>query len=393
MEAAPIKEMKDSVHGKEGHRILPVAVIFGANSSGKSNLVLALHSMVSMVRNSVKLNPSDKLSQDPFMLDESSFKESTSFEIQFIDNDTIFRYGFEYFTDRIEKEWLFRKIPGKKEHYLFLRENDDIGINKAYFKEGAGKEGATPSNRLFLSLVAQLNGSISQTVLSWFDSVEIILGNTDTSYFEANTIDMITRNEAWKEAAIGFLKSASLGFDDITVVDDDEKQLTNQSPIFSSKGIGGKRLMTRHNVYNSNGDVSRTILFDKKDKESEGTKKLINLSGPLFSILSKGSVLIVDELDAKMHPMLTKKIINLFTSKKTNPNGAQLILTTQDTTLLDISILRRDEIWFTEKDRTDCSSLYALSEFREPDGAKVRNDRSFAKDYLNGRYGGIPLFY
>ena len=115
------------------------------------------------------------------------------------------------------------------------------------------------------------------------------------------------------------------------------------------------------------------------------------MSGPIFDTLLKGKLLIVDELDAKLHPLLTRSILQLFMDAETNPNGAQLIFATHDTNLLNLAYLRRDQIWFTEKDKTESSDLYSLVEFRDETGTKVRNDRSVEKDYINGRYGAIPF--
>ena len=146
---------------------------------------------------------------------------------------------------------------------------------------------------------------------------------------------------------------------------------------------------TQHTVRLKNGEKT-TVFFNEDDMESEGTKKIISLSGPIFDTLKEGSVIIIDELDAKLHPFLTREIIKLFTNKDNNPNGAQLIFATHDTNLLDLSILRRDEIWFTEKDENESSDLYSLAEFKQADGSKIRKDASLEKNYINGRYGAIP---
>jgi hypothetical protein len=125
--------------------------------------------------------------------------------------------------------------------------------------------------------------------------------------------------------------------------------------------------------------------FDLDKHESEGTKKLFAMAGPLVGALKDGKVLVIDELDARLHPMMTREIVNLFNSKQTNPQHAQLIFTTQDTNLLDNRLLRRDQIWFTEKDRQGATQLYSLAEF------KVRNDEAFERNYIQGRYGAVPF--
>ena len=158
--------------------------------------------------------------------------------------------------------------------------------------------------------------------------------------------------------------------------------------------LKGKKIMeakTTHNIYDEQGNVSGIGTFDKDEMESEGTKKVIEMSGPIFDTLRLGKVLIVDELDAKLHPLLTRSILQLFMNPETNPHGAQLIFATHDTNLLNLAYLRRYQIWFTEKDKTESTDLYSLLEFKDENGTKIRNDRSVQKDYINGRYGAIPF--
>ena len=144
-------------------------------------------------------------------------------------------------------------------------------------------------------------------------------------------------------------------------------------------------IYTTHHVYDKEGKVVEKTRFNAERFESNGTNKIISLSGPLFDTLLHGSVLFVDELDAKLHPMLTRAIVRLFMDKETNPKGAQVVFTTHDTHLLDKDYLRRDQVWFTEKDAAEASDLYSLLEFKE------RNDRNFEKNYIQGRYGAIPF--
>ncbi len=148
---------------------------------------------------------------------------------------------------------------------------------------------------------------------------------------------------------------------------------------------------TIHNIYNSAGKVVGQKEFPTDKMESEGTKKMIEIAGPIVDAIRLGQILIVDELDVKLHPFLTRKIISMFMDKDFNNNGAQLIFATHDTNLLNIQYLRRDQIWFTEKDKTDSTELYSLVEFRDEAGNKVRNDRNIEKEYINGRYGAIPF--
>ena len=184
MEAGQIKEHSDSVIERDGFRLLPVAVLYGANSSGKTNVIKAFGTFKRVLNNNVRLNPDESIAYEPFLLDEKSAEAPTTFEIQLLLEDTVYRYGFEYTRKTIEGEWLFeRKIaPGAKEHYLFRREKQDFSISAPYFPEGKGKESATTENRLFLSLVAQLNGQTSQKLIKNVKCCNVISGLDEDGY-------------------------------------------------------------------------------------------------------------------------------------------------------------------------------------------------------------------
>ena len=377
MEAANIQELSDSIMKSGDEKLLPVAVMYGANSSGKSNVLKALKAMRDVMLNSVKLNPKEKLTIEPYSLDLISLTEPTSFEIQFLLNGSKFRYGFDYTTEAIHSEWLYEKRPGEREFELFLRSGDDYKISKTRFAEGLGKQSATPSNRLFVSLVAQLNGKVSQLILDWFSNIDYMSGMNDEGY-AGRTLEMLFLNQNGANDIERFFEEANLGFAKLNVQLDsfDEKKIKSE---------------TIHRLYDDNGNFIGERNFPTEWMESEGTKKIIEISGPIFDAILNGKILIVDELDAKLHPFLTRKIIGLFMNKEVNTQGAQLIFATHDTNLLNLQYLRRDQIWFTDKDKTDSSELYSLVEFKDVAGNKVRNDRNIEKDYINGRYGAIPF--
>lgn len=377
MEAASIQEMSTAVVKSADEDLLPVAVMYGANSSGKSNVLKALKTMRDVLLTSVKLNPKDKLYAEPFSLDLTSTEEPTSFEIQFTLSGSKFRYGFDYTADEILAEWLYEKRVGEREFELFLRSGNEFKISKTRFAEGNGKEGATPANRLFVSLVAQLNGKLSQSILDRFSSIEYISGMDGKEYAD-KTFEMLFLNKEGANEIKQLFSETNLGFKelDIEPEDSDTKKMRAESV---------------HNLYDANGEMVGIRTFAADKMESEGTKKMIEIAGPLVDAILSGKILVVDELDAKLHPFLTRKIIGLFMDKEINKKGAQLIFATHDTNLLNLRYLRRDQIWFTEKDKTDSTELYSLVEFRDETGNKVRNDRNIEKDYINGRYGAIPF--
>lgn len=398
MEASSIKEHKDSVIKSGKYSILPLAVFYGANSSGKSNFIKAVSTMRKMVVTSVKLNDGDTLPYDPFALDLSSETKPTLFEIQFINNDVLYRYGFEYNKKEIVSEWLYEKRFGEKEYELFVRSGDIIDVSAKRFPEGIGKEDSTNANRLFLSLVAQLKGNKSNLIISWFQACNILSG-VDSGGYEGFTLKMFLENLGGADEAQEFFQTLQLGFNKFSVKKVDLSNDALESAPISIKSKLEKILtsgnvvesITSHNVYDENGSVITERSFNKNQMESEGTKKVIEISGPVFDTLGSGKTLIVDELDAKLHPLLTRNIVLLFMNKNINKHGAQLIFATHDTNLLDLDIIRRDQIWFAEKDKMDSTDIYSLIEFKDEDGNKVRNDRDIKRDYIRGRYGAIPF--
>lgn len=398
MQASSIKEHKDSVITKGKYTLLPLAVFYGANSGGKSNFIQAIANMRNMVRRSVRLNESDTLPYDPFALDENSDTLPTLFEIQFINHETLYRYGFEYNKTEIISEWLYEKKFGQKEYELFLRSHDVIDVSVKRFPEGLKKEELTNSNRLFLSLVAQLKGEKANSIMGWFGQCNVLSG-IDSEGYEAFTLKMFLEHLEGAEQAQEFFKTLQLGFTRFSVKKADIPKGTLENipkPLRMQleKDINTGNFVeptTTHNVYDEKGLVIGERSFHKNQMESEGTKKVIEISGPLFDTLNEGKILIVDELDAKLHPLLTRNIALLFMDAEKNAHGAQLIFATHDTNLLDLDVVRRDQIWFAEKDQVESTDIYSLVEFKDEDGKKIRNDRDIKRDYIRGRYGAIPF--
>jgi len=201
------------------------------------------------------------------------------------------------------------------------------------------------------------------------------------------------------EQALSLFQKLKLGFQELMVkesefnVSDLPIDFPDSVKSKLSKDYSGKKMLsikTMHNKYDSQGLIIDSVAFDKDRSESEGTKKIIDLTGPIFDSLLTGKMLIIDELDAKLHPLLTIQLVNLFNKKETNPKNSQLLFATHDTNLLNADLFRRDQIWFTEKDEFEQTDLYNLVEFKLPDGTKVRNDSNLEKNYIRGRYGAIP---
>jgi len=396
-EARGVSELKDHFFTVEKQKLLRSVVLYGANSSGKSNLIKALGKMKSCVMSSVKLNETDELDYAPFLLSSVSENQPTFFEMVFISKNQKFRYGFEYNATEIVSEWLF-EVKKTKETPLFIRTEEGISVFDD-FQEGKNKEEATNNNRLFISLVGQLGGTVSKQILEWFSDCSVISGTNHLRY-EEYSMKMFYKQLPGYSESMQLFQDLKLGFKNVEIIEfefNPEKHLAKDIPDEIKEEIlkrySGKRgieLKIVHNKYNGKGEIIDIISWDKDQYESEGTKKIIDLSGPLFNTLLNGKVLIVDELDAKLHPLITMHIIKLFNSPETNPNNAQLLFATHDTNLLSTEIFRRDQIWFTEKDEIEQTDLYSLDDFVFADGTKVRKDANLEKNYIAGRYGAIP---
>ena len=398
LEAKGISELKTNICTFKAEKILRSMVIYGANSSGKSNLIKALERMREVVLSSVRLNDSDELEYSPFLLSIETDSLPTFFEIIFWKESIRYRYGFEYNLRQIENEWLFAGKSEKSEKALFIRTIEGIAVDAKY-KEGEGIESKTNNNRLFVSLVAQLGGPISKQILEFFKNYNVLSG-LDHNDYKGFTTRMLHKNLNGCEESLELYQKLKLGFQDIKAIESDfnlseiPENLPDELRIKLVKDLTGKRnisLKTVHNKYDKKGDIVDFVLFDKLKNESEGTNKIIDLSGPIFDTLKFGKVLIIDELDAKLHPLITMRIVELFNSPISNTKNAQLIFATHDTNLLGEELFRRDQIWFTEKDEREQTELYSLYDFNLPDGSKVRNDSNLEKNYIRGRYGAIPF--
>ncbi len=376
--------------------LLTSAAIYGANASGKSNLIAALNFMLRFIRTSSKESQIDEpIHVVPFRLDIETEEKPSLFEIVFRHDGMYYRYGFEVTQKRVEREWLFQSLLGK-EARLYTREGDNYIISTK-FKGGQSLKSQTRPNVLFLSVAAQFNNQIAIKLFEWFSSTKVISGLEDIGYRDY-TISKFMSDPVFKENLINLIKGSDLGINSVSPEEldiNDPRVMPQDMPqeikdfIFQASRMNGKEktklpfFRTLHNKKCENGRVE-DILFDMNE-ESEGTQKMFIISGPIINALSKGTVLIIDEIEARFHTLLTKKLINLFNSPETNPSHAQLVFATHDTNLLSNKLMRRDQIWFMEKDEDSVSHLYSLAEL------KIRNDSSFETDYLMGRYGGIPI--
>lgn len=357
----------------EKEMLLKTIGVYGANGSGKSNLIKALQAMMTFVKESFN---NDKLGSEivmPFAYDAESVKQPTFFQIVFILSDKKYRYGFEIFGSQVVSEWLFGTAH-KNEVPYFTREKNKIDINKSQFMEGLGAEKKTRSTTLFLNVADALNGQIAERIRTYLTDT-IIVSSNDLP-FRALSLAYLD-DAVHKKDMLTLLNNADLGILDLTKV-----EVADNLPEHHKKALGNGLLISRK-WDKDNGEGVLLLPFDIT--ESEGTKKFFNYSSVLLMALQQGKVLILDEFDAKFHSLLSKKIIQLFHSEA-NKTNAQLLFVTHDTNLLDTALLRRDQIYFAEKTQAGASSFYSLSDFKG-----IRNDASFEKDYIKGKYGAVPF--
>jgi uncharacterized protein len=369
--------------------VLHSAAIYGANASGKSNLIKALQYMRGVVAESATvIQPGQTFSVQPFRLDAQSANKPTTFEVTFIIDAVRYQYGFSMTSQRIVSEHLLVYKAFKPQRWF--ERHYDAQSGKDVYEFGSGLkgpkhlwEGATRSNALFLSMAVQLNSEVLRPVFEWLVN-GLVIYNEQAQLSPHVSIQMLQQTEARRQIC-DFLSAADISITDIDVV---TRKVPSQSVHFDP--VAGNTEVRReeveeHQLRFSHVTEQGKAVFDLMD-ESSGTRNLLFLSGPVLSILRNGLTLVIDELDTSLHTLLVRELVRLFHRPEINTGGAQLIFTTHDTSLLDApDLLRRDQIWFVEKDRDQASELVSLSEF------SPRKNEALERGYLMGRYGGIPL--
>lgn len=391
--ASPDKSLLDT-HAldtglKAAPHVLKSAVVYGANASGKSNLIKALQYMRDVVLMSATLQPGQAFARlQPFRLDAVSASQPTAFEVTFILDGVRYQYGFAMNAQRIVSEQLLVYKAFKPQRWF--ERHFDAESGKDVYEFGPGLkgaktlwEGATRPNALFLSMAVQLNSEALRPVYDWFAHRLVIL-NEHAPLSPQFSLEML-KLEAQRKAIGEFLRAADISIADVEVA---TKQATVHSIRFDL--ATGKREeetgeQTVDEVRFHHLTEHGQAVFDLAD-ESSGTRNLLFLAGPVLDILSKGQTLVVDELDTSLHTLLVQALVRLFHRPEANTGGAQLVFTTHDTSLLDAyGLFRRDQVWFVEKRPDQSSSLYPLLDF------SPRKNEALERGYLQGRYGALPL--
>ncbi len=380
----------------QSENLLRVAAIYGPNASGKTNFLSALRFMRNAVCNShTRWQPTKGISIQQFVLDDSHERPS-EFAIDFLVDSIRYEYGFSLDSSQILSEYLYA-YPEKRRQLWFERNAGDSRINfgKNLTGENRTIESLIRPNSLFLSAAAQNNHEKLLPIFKWFtNSLEFRMGMLGPGGYD-QTIELCKKSEETKRTVERLLAGADLGIVSIDITDEPQNDKMNKFvekfhkllsevvdnqndiPAFSTPVI--RKVALKHKAGND-GTVPISI-----DNESAGTLAYLGLIGPALETLSNGGVLCIDEIDASLHPLLVEEVVKIFNQNETNPTGAQLIFTTHSTELLGTGILRRDQIWFTEKDENGATKLYPMSDF------KPRKNENLQRGYLQGRYGATPF--
>lgn len=352
---------------------LKSAVIYGANASGKSNVLNAFWFMVNYVLTSHNQQLHKTIGRSPFKFDPETPTRPSSFEVIFTTEGIRYAYGFSVTDKAVTEEYLYY-YPNGRQALIFERKNTkDFRFTVDIDEQNTLKE-RTSANKLYLSVASNWSYSKVIPVLEWFASCQIITKNSvaDAYGLEAEQL----KDDDYRRVIASMLRVADLGIQAL--------QMRDAEPAPSQHGDSFANIEAIHTVQDTEGNTSSYAL--NMAEESDGTNSYFKLIGVVKKVLDEGTLLVADEMDAHLHPLLTKHLISLFNSVEFNPNGAQLIFTSHNTNLLDLDVLRRDQIWFTEKDeQTAATDLFSLYDF------SIRKDAKVEKGYLIGRYGAIPF--
>ncbi|MES9859109.1 MAG: ATP-binding protein [Sedimenticola sp.] len=370
--------------------LLRSAAIYGPNAGGKSNFLRAMQTMKKVVLESAtSLQRGDELPMTPFRLSQATSRAPSEFEVTFVVNHVRYQYGFSAAEERIHEEWLLAYPKGRPQRWFGRAWNKEsyaydweFGNNLSGEKQLWQK--STRDNALFLSTAVQLNSEQLQPIYDWFNNT-LRMANLGgwTPDFSASLCE-----KSEKTQVMDFLHAADLDIEDVLVEKTPfyanllSSDIPEQLKDVIAKDLKGKQILKIKTVHK--GVDGKPVIFEL-DEESDGTQKLFSFAGPWIDSLANGYVLFIDELHDNLHPRLVRFLVQLFHNNETNPNNAQLVFTTHETSILNQDVFRRDQIWFCEKDEDQATTLYPLTDFSPRKG---RENLELA--YLSGRYGALP---
>lgn len=370
--------------------LLRSAAIYGANAAGKSNLINAVRVMAQIVVGSANPQPGNAIPVQPFLLDSTTESEPTEFDIVFIAKNVRYQYGFSATKERVIAEWLIAYPNGRAQNWYTRLWDPLLNDYQWEFKNSfVGQkqiwQDSTLNNALFLSIATQLNSKQLKPVFNWF---KYTLRFGSVSGWTANYTASQCETSEHKEKILDFLRAADLDIKDVSIQSEkfSAKHLPDSMPEEMKREIVDN--MKDNMVYDiktiHKGVQNQAIEFEF-DEESDGTQKLFSYAGPWLNVLETGRVLFIDELHDNLHPKLVRFLVDLFHSSETNPNNAQLIFTTHETSILNQDVFRRDQIWFCEKNNDQATIVYPLTDFSPRKGRESLEDA-----YLAGKYGALP---
>lgn len=404
MEATGLGSFKKSLIEYGSYKLLPSVAIYGKNGGGKSNIIRAFWLAVQFIKNAQRTQHEDALIPvSPFLLNDYSKNKETSFEFTYVINQIKYTYGFSATKDRIVKEYLYHSPKGQKA-IVFTRDGKKFVFTEDKARRKLISE-AIADNQLFFSVACTMNDSACVNAMRWFR--EYVLFSRDYSDIPKQLLEY-SNDTNMLRAISNYAKAADIGIEDMQFEIKNE-DISNEAALPNDIPIGirtalinfmqvlsetsnnseiklkmGEVIATAYHRGQKRNGVSELFPLELSD-ESDGTRKLMSLAPAMESVLSKGGVLLVDELDKELHSMLVAYIVSKFQSKSSNPMGAQLIFTTHDTDLMNEEILRKDQLYFVDKDNaTGISELYSISEFSTKTSENIR------KGYLIGKYGATP---
>ena len=389
LSAAKMTEFSERVITVGSEKVLPVAAIYGANASGKSNIYSAFEYMSDFVAESFKYGGEEEKFAEykptPFLFDSTSADAESSFEVYFtLDGDKTektFNYGFCVNKEGVTEEWLNSKAKtARKYSRVFYRGLDEKDLDLSGFPKSSrdNLQVALEKQVLIISLGAKLKIAKCKNIRDWFLANEFAdFGDPFTNFFMSRRLPkgFVDNNEV-QHKVVDYFASFDEHIKDFKI---------EKVPHDGESKDESYTIKALHRKMDSEEMAEIPLVM-----ESAGTLKMFALYPELQEVLEKGSVFFIDELNARLHPLLVRNFILTFLNPEINENHAQLVFTTHDTWQLSNQLLRRDEIWFVEKDEDGVSTLYSLADFVDEDGSRIRKDESYEKNYLIGKYGAIP---
>lgn len=379
--------------GKQMKNALKSLVIYGANASGKSNILKALRFFIRFIKNSHEMQQGKKIPTVSFKLDSECSDKPSKFEIIFIYNDIKYRYGFSVTEDEVVKEHLYY-YPNGRQSTIFERNKDEYKFTIDIERQNELRNKFHSKNKLFISTESLWEYEKAKLPFEWLSNHLNIIINHDG--LEHDTGRNMNKDENINILVKKYIKLADVGIDNINIKIQNADEILN-SDVLKLLSDDGKAEILKglqdgnfldikmvHSIKDKNGNIV-THEFGL-GQESDGTQKFFGILGPWLDALLHGYTIVIDELDMKLHTLLVKKLIEMFLDPDINKRNAQLIFTTHDTNLLDSNLLRRDQIYFVEKKEDKSTALYSLYDF-----GGVRKNISIEKGYLQGKYGAIPV--